>query len=692
MAKVWSLQSNMNRGELDPRLVGRSDLEAYYNGLANASNVLALPIGGVRKRPGTEYLGDIVYAADDTGVRLETFSFSVDVNYLLVFTDLRMQVYKNGVLMTNLNGSGNDYIVTPWDVDEIVEFDYIQSADTIIITHEDYQPRKIVRSSDTTWTLSTITLSNIPQYDFNDSSSPTPSPTTQLITLASSNAGDRFKMSLEGLLTDEIALGAASAGGYAATATAIQDELLALRNTPNSGIAVTGDHTTTSFTVVFSEAAANNWDDMAGAVIYSQSASFTITVATTVPGTTREEDVWSATRGWPRTCTFHEGRLYFGGSKSLPQTIWGSNVNDYFNFRTRKALDDEAVSVSLDTDQINTIQGIFSNRRLQIFTAGGEFYVPTSPITPENISAPRQSQYGSRRVRPVSIDGVTLFAQTTGKALIQYVYLDEFQASQATSASILSSHLINTPVQMAVSRGTSDDDVNYVYIVNSSGTMTVFNTLSSQGVAGFTRWNSAPSVGSLVKSVAVVDNDVYLAVSRIIDGSDVIQIEKENSLLNTDGALYLSGAHSTVSSGLDHLEGESVVVKVDGAVRSNQTVTSGTVTIDPASTSTIEIGLQYTPLIQTMPLNVNLQNGPNAYVKKKIVRVALELYQSNGIIVQGQRVADKTIGVNQFTRPLPYTGSKQIYLSGYDRRAQVQITQDTPFGFTILNIATEIKT
>ncbi len=27
------------------------------------------------------------------------------------------------------------------------------------------------------------------------------------------------------------------------------------------------------------------------------------------------EDVWSSTKGWPRSVTFHEGRLYFGGSR-----------------------------------------------------------------------------------------------------------------------------------------------------------------------------------------------------------------------------------------------------------------------------------------------------------------------------------------------------------------------------------------
>jgi hypothetical protein len=42
------------------------------------------------------------------------------------------------------------------------------------------------------------------------------------------------------------------------------------------------------------------------------------------------EDVWSATKGWPRSVTFHQGRLFFGGSKSRPSTIWGSKVAFYF--------------------------------------------------------------------------------------------------------------------------------------------------------------------------------------------------------------------------------------------------------------------------------------------------------------------------------------------------------------------------
>jgi len=42
MARIWQFQSSFNRGELDPRLVGRKDIQAYYAGARDAQNVVTL--------------------------------------------------------------------------------------------------------------------------------------------------------------------------------------------------------------------------------------------------------------------------------------------------------------------------------------------------------------------------------------------------------------------------------------------------------------------------------------------------------------------------------------------------------------------------------------------------------------------------------------------------------------------------
>lgn len=661
MGGIWKAQSNFTKGEIDPLLLGRTDLATYYQAVQEATNVLSIPQGGMKKRPGTLFIDEALGNG-----RLEGFSFNVEQVYLLVFTESNMRVYKDDVLQTT--------VATPWDtLAKIREFDYIQSADTIIITHEDVEPRIIQRTSDTAWTINTISFTNIPQYDFNDASSPTPTDEIQTIVFGSAANGDIYKLSLNGELTEEIT--------YSGTSVATNEENIrsALQNlatTANTGVSVSESGGT--YTVTFGGSSAEDYNEMIG---YAVSGSITVTTATVQNGVSRKEDAWSATRGWPRTCTFHESRLWLGGAKSLPSTLWGSVVDDFFNFDPGSGRDDQAIAITLSTDQINAINGIISNRSLQIFTSGAEFYVPNSPITPSDVAVKPQTNLGSKRVRPVVLEGLTLFLQRTGKALYQFQFLDEFQSNESRSLSLIAPHLINDPIQMYVSRGSSESDANYVYLVGDNGDLTVFNTQSFEGVQSFTRWETDGDI----KSVAVVDDVLYTLVLR--DSS--YYIERAYSSLNTDSAVIQAGG-STVS-GLSHLEGKTVKVKADGAVQTDKVVTSGSITLDRAATGDIEVGLDYNPKIVTMPFNIDLNNGPNAAQKKRILRCAIRVYESNGIIVNDYRLADKTIGQNQFDSPEPQSEFKRVFLHGWSLDATVEITQNTPFPFTILALDLEVK-
>jgi len=667
---LWHFQSSLNKGELDPRLAGRIDLAAYYNGLKTATNVLALPQGGMTKRAGMEYI-----ATATANGRLEPFSFNTEQNYLLAFSNLQVKVFKDDVLQAT--------VVTPWTLAQLADIDYIQSADTAIVVHPDVAPYAISRTSHTAWTVAAISLSNIPQFDFNDASSPTPVAEVQRINFSAHNYGDRYKISLNGVLTEEIVF----ASNNTANHNDIADALQALINTGNTGISVTTQTSLDTYNVTLAGDSADNWDEMTVTGVSTKSTSFEATTTTITGGTTRKEDVWSATRGWPRTATFHEGRLWFGGSSSLPAALWGSRVNDFFNFDEGRARDDELIFASLDTDQVNAIEGIFSNRTLQVFTSGGEFYVPESPITPANVGVKPQSNIGSKRVRPVTIDGVTLFVQRTGKALIQYVFINEFQANQSKPVSTLAPHLMKDPIQMQVSRGTEASDANYVYLVNADGTVTVFNTLSGEDVQAFTAWTTSGDI----KSLAVVDDRVYQLVEREINSSTVYYIEKENPLLNTDAATIGTGLASDTLTGLGHLEGETVRVKADGTVQEDEVVVSGQITIGKTA-DTIEAGLNFQPIIETMPVTMKIPNvGDIAAKKKKLTRVALHLYESNAVKVNGELLPDRTIGQDIFEAPTPQTGLKRLRLAGWSTEASVIITQEEPMPLTVLSIGIEVS-
>ena len=55
MPKSQFLQSSFASGELSPLLLGRTDLDQYYKGVQSAENVVIVPQGGLKRRPGLEH-------------------------------------------------------------------------------------------------------------------------------------------------------------------------------------------------------------------------------------------------------------------------------------------------------------------------------------------------------------------------------------------------------------------------------------------------------------------------------------------------------------------------------------------------------------------------------------------------------------------------------------------------------------
>jgi len=75
-------QSNLTAGELTPVLHARVDINKYNNGVAAAKNMIILPHGGMRRRPGLSKITDTEVASD---ARLTPFFFNVDQKYILLF-------------------------------------------------------------------------------------------------------------------------------------------------------------------------------------------------------------------------------------------------------------------------------------------------------------------------------------------------------------------------------------------------------------------------------------------------------------------------------------------------------------------------------------------------------------------------------------------------------------------------------
>src|SRR3990167_2706659 len=91
---VYPLTATFIRGEISPKLRARVDLEQYAQGLADATNWLVTPQGGLERRPGTRFIAAL---RDETETgRLCEFEFNEEQAYALLFNDAYIRFFTIG--------------------------------------------------------------------------------------------------------------------------------------------------------------------------------------------------------------------------------------------------------------------------------------------------------------------------------------------------------------------------------------------------------------------------------------------------------------------------------------------------------------------------------------------------------------------------------------------------------------------
>jgi hypothetical protein len=651
MSRVIQVQTNFTSGELDPKLRARIDLQQYYNGLESATNIVVQPQGGFTRRDGSKYIATLPTPTNDA-VRMVHFEFSVDDSYMLIFIDEQMYVFKDGVQITNINGSGNDFLAVSRITDSIIpEMCWAQSADTLIIVHKNMIPQRILRgASDSSWTVSDLSFDFIPKFAFSIS--------TDVRTAA-------------GTLTPDAAEGNITLTSQHSTWTD-SDINQYINVTPQGRLRIVDR---ISNTVVKAISEVPLFDD-------------SVIVAADWEVESGYEDAYSSSRGYPRSAVFYEGRLYFGGSGSLPSTLWASRVGQFFNFDPGESFDDAALEATLDTGRFNAIIDLYAGRNLQIFSTGGEFYIPQTlgdPITPSNLAIQEQTSHGVKPgIRVVNVDGATVFVQRQGKTLAEFIFSDTVNGYVATKISLLSSHLLKTPTEMAVRKATSTNEGDRLLILNSDdGSIACYTLLRSDNIIAPTEWTTDGDYLSIGVDIA----DTYAVVKRNINGSDAYYVEIFDPDVTLDCAKTATVGSSTASvSGLSFLNGETVKVIRDGIVEPDQTVTGGSLTFAIAAEESYSIGLNFTPTVVTLPVEPRLASGNIRGFKKRILEINSEHSDSQAVTVNGEQVAFRSFGEDNLDISIQaFTGVKRSGpLLGYVNEGKITISQTVPLPMNVL--------
>jgi len=631
MARIRTFKTSFTAGEVSMELAGRSDLTAYDNGAGNLTNIFVMPTGGVYRRAGLRYVDTLAGEG-----RLVAFEFNTEQVYLLVFGEAQVDVYKDDVKLTTIDPA-------PWTLEQTKQLSWVQSADTLLVTHPDVPPKKLTRDSSETFSISDWRfyekdgVIHQPYHKFAD---------------------------------DEVTLQANSTSGTIAL-TASADVFVA-------------EHVGKRFRIEGKEIEITAYTDATHA-----QATTKENLTTTSATNEWEEQVVSDVRGYPVSVCFHQDRMVMGGTRDLPNRLWLSKSSDLFNFDLGTGLDDEAIEFEILSDQVNAIRAVFSGRHLQVFTSGAEWMVTGDPLTPAYIQLKRQTRVGScvdRKVQPRDVDGATLFVSRANDELREFVFTDLEQAYRAGDLAMLARHMVNTPIDQDY-----DKNRRHLHVVMGDGAMATLTLFRREKV---TAWSRQVTAGSF-KSVALADTNAYVVVERA--GSYFIEVLDD--AYNVDAGL--KGTDSTPKntwSGLDHLEGKTVMVVGDGSPMGAYVVSGGALTLSE-SVSHVEIGLAYTHIIEPLPPTVSsskagTQGGhvrPIQFTFRVRDTSVMQLDVGGGL----HNVSFKRFGQGVLDQPTaPFTGDKTVRSYGWRQGGIAplwRIEQDTPLPFTLLSVASEIS-
>lgn len=679
-------QASCNAGELAPELHGNTSLKQFYSGLAAAVNIQPVPQGGFDLLPRTRFGADL----GTPGGPSKAFAFTVsrEAAYVVVLEAGQARIFLDGVLVGSL--------VMPYAAADVPLVKATQRRETMILWHENYPPRRILRVTPApTWSSDIIAWENVPEVDYGGVYTNIDEQWVVRLqwTSGATVAGTGFTLSVDGDSTLMVTIDAS----WAVTAAAMASALDALAGLDNGTVVTVGSAGSLyqEFTVTFS-GGRNSGNNFTLSGEFINETNFALTTARTRKGSIGGEAVMSGTRGFPRCGAWYQDRLLAGGFQSKSSAFLASRTAEYFDLNTKLNSDLGAMLVNLDADGGEEIVHLLQGTYLGIFTSVGEYHISDRALkrnTPPNIV--RSSTNGSsRRCPPVLQEGSILYVSREENVIYAATYDAVSTAFTSEPLSILSSHLIQGICGADLQVSQSTTNAQRYLLPRDDGLLIVACLIRNQEVQPFVRWVTDGQVRAVCVDGA---NRVNLLIDRRVGTETRRFLEIMADDLLFDGALTKTLAPaSTVVSGLEIHEGAEVWADVDGYIEGPFTVTGGAITL-PNAGSVVTVGRWTPPFVKTLPLARDI--GGRSVLKRpaRVHTVQLDVLDTTSIALGANgspakdiplaRAGDRTDQPQApVSRELVVTG-----LRGFSSDGQVTITQVRPGRLQVRDITIQAR-
>ena len=385
---------------------------------------------------------------------------------------------------------------------------------------------------------------------------------------------------------------------------------------------------------------------------------------------------FSNENGFPKTVTYHEDRIWWGGISSQPGRLWGSQTDNFYTYLLGTGATD-GLDITLGSTATNKIVWAKSfNKTLLVGTEGEIFTVDSGAqdltLQASNIRARLTGKYGCSNIPGIATGMSMLYVQRGYKRLREFSYQFTTDAYTSPDMTLLAEHAS----QDGFIQGAYQNNLEPIYwLTTQKGALGGFSYDREQDITAWHRhitgdrakYYSYPtditvypdkfiSVSTIFGQNNLVD-EVWFCVQRVVNGQLKYYIERFNpdtynfvyggSWLNmpdsstwkfmdcsttSTSAGIING--NTVYTGFDQLEGRTVdIVPVGGQnyVYNPTVVSNGTVTVPgSANSSVINAGLPIFSIYVPPRIEMSLQNGSIQGRKTRIDRLSFKTWRSYG--------------------------------------------------------------
>lgn len=433
-------------GQLDRGLMGRQDLERYFQGASKLENFIVRKQGNITKRRGTEMIADLSNIFGNgskiTHSRLIPFAYEISGGYYILFAVSR----RNDKKMLVISDEG---IVTTLDHDyggeELASIGYAQSGDVLFLVHKNHAPRKVTRKSDGTWVVEDIEFIN------NQSGKPK----IKTVTGRGFTDNDDSATASVSYVTTSVSKGVESAPSepkkFSYRLPWPQGAYVNITCEPGDAPAPeyynvyksTGGEYGLIISTKGREAVEGDPEGGTATINVVSDDYITPNLALSPPAISPK---FNSAGAYPSCIAIYTQRLAFASTANQPFTWWMSCVGDLYNFGTHATLrQDDAMEVSIPATEFPNINHMILDRDLLMLCDNGEWMIKPSSgntLAYDTVECKRQSAIGcAKNVPPLQVGDEIIFADTSCRVIRAIKYQFSSDGYESNDLSILSQSL-----------------------------------------------------------------------------------------------------------------------------------------------------------------------------------------------------------------------------------------------------------